>query len=1186
MKIQETQLIEKILSRASISIKQIANQKLQGRKSPQSSQMQQSATTFDRKSSMSNFKNSSMISQFTGSKQKPTKKGDKGNLRNQQQISEFSQSISQSIIDLQDSSVNNHDEFIDGTEFQSQNMGLQTNLIYPDTSFKDIGVSGFAGGSSSALARKDQNKQLYVPLKKRLMEKSSSQSKLLFETSTSSMISEMSKPGQMNVKKVQVNLGAINSTSNEGVKVLTSQRSMGNLNTARTKSSTKLSTSNVQQQQKKRASNQNNINHQVMNTSMNSSSMYSNQNMRPSTSMSSTNQNNHKQKSPPKVLIRPNQKNEVSNYKQQSINSKDRSSSAKKSIIQPVAVKIQSERDKTPVTKQKKQYEVMQIVVSLGESTSTSNLKPKKSLLGQHAKVFWRAYRKYKFSLTKQKIEVLLQKFELKQQILKEYRQFEDKITIVQKFYLQKQSKQGNKLNGTFKFNKNGKNLIKFIKRQLLAYYQGWKLRKVYQSKFVKNAITQYHDYQKFLFEMEMDPSVNEVMKKQFRSNLPRSKQQILDSINKLMSDPLWFSKISHESPVKIKPNSRVPRKDLNQKKNASKNQEFESERSSILKASENSMATTADIKPWWEQAAEKHKPKSSIKVKQNNKNEVKNNNTNTKSQADLFKTETFNSQNRDLTPQPQKSFLKRKANLKYDPLQNARDAKKQAKVEQKNMIQQQMTQLDGLGQSVADSNDIIAFDSQVSTVTRQLNNLNQLSENIKNEKSIDNMITTINRTIEKYELLIKEHQNQLQSMSQTQKLQQLMILQQANSPERMPFQRVQNMGYLNTSNQNFKNTQRTTNVRSPTTIHTTPGGLLTRESLVGSVNESVSIERSQKNEDFLRNLMPSQRKAFLKKKSQDEADLQQSMRHQRSSSNIMPSMSIGSGPFKEEKSHPKFTKTGLMLTPIEQNQKNSSQNRYKRTKPQNEMLQSKHQPPMQSIKESIDLSYLKKVKSKVDCWTSKLNNNTATIKITESIQKETKRQKPEMSPQKSPKVVEKSSISPLKNKSIDDQQNNSLMKPQKVNSRNSSGVRNMSTSPQQHKQKDLTVQNPKEQQKLTKTIKQLDKLRESIQDDEMCNQESPKNEMSTNKPELTVIDDELQERLQVLDQMNDMLRKLKNQFNQNEKVGKEVFEEILQSDFENVLINMKEEYAQMFQSNRYTVRTEQSEAQKLLQEL
>jgi len=49
-------------------------------------------------------------------------------------------------------------------------------------------------------------------------------------------------------------------------------------------------------------------------------------------------------------------------------------------------------------------------------------------------------------------------------------------------------------------------------------------------------------------------------------------------------------------------------------------------------------------------------------------------------------------------------------------------------------------------------------------------------------------------------------------------------------------------------------------------------------------------------------------------------------MRHQRSSSNIMPSMSInnGVGPFKDEKTQPKFTKTGLMLTPIENPKKQS----------------------------------------------------------------------------------------------------------------------------------------------------------------------------------------------------------------------------------------------------------------------
>jgi len=58
----------------------------------------------------------------------------------------------------------------------------------------------------------------------------------------------------------------------------------------------------------------------------------------------------------------------------------------------------------------------------------------------------------------------------------------------------------------------------------------------------------------------------------------------------------------------------------------------------------------------------------------------------------------------------------------------------------------------------VADSSDNFAFNTNNSTITKQLNNLNQISENIRNEKSIDNMISTINKTIEKYETLIKEH--------------------------------------------------------------------------------------------------------------------------------------------------------------------------------------------------------------------------------------------------------------------------------------------------------------------------------------------------------------------------------------------------------------------------------------------
>jgi len=49
-------------------------------------------------------------------------------------------------------------------------------------------VSGFAGGSSSLLARREsESKEIYVPLKKRMLEKSLSTSKLtnLFESSIS-----------------------------------------------------------------------------------------------------------------------------------------------------------------------------------------------------------------------------------------------------------------------------------------------------------------------------------------------------------------------------------------------------------------------------------------------------------------------------------------------------------------------------------------------------------------------------------------------------------------------------------------------------------------------------------------------------------------------------------------------------------------------------------------------------------------------------------------------------------------------------------------------------------------------------------------------------------------------------------------------------------------------------------------
>lgn len=55
-------------------------------------------------------------------------------------------------------------------EKEQKSMALQTDLGFnPDSSLRDIGVGGMAGGSSSMLARKDTSKEnLYVPLKRRM----------------------------------------------------------------------------------------------------------------------------------------------------------------------------------------------------------------------------------------------------------------------------------------------------------------------------------------------------------------------------------------------------------------------------------------------------------------------------------------------------------------------------------------------------------------------------------------------------------------------------------------------------------------------------------------------------------------------------------------------------------------------------------------------------------------------------------------------------------------------------------------------------------------------------------------------------------------------------------------------------------------------------------------------------------
>lgn len=56
-----------------------------------------------------------------------------------------------------------------------------------------------------------------------------------------------------------------------------------------------------------------------------------------------------------------------------------------------------------------------------------------------------------------------------------------------------------------------------------------------------------------------------------------------------------------------------------------------------------------------------------------------------------------------------------------------------------------------------------LAFQSATtSQIQNQLNHLNDLSDTVKNEIALENVIGTINKTIEKYEELIKEHQQQL----------------------------------------------------------------------------------------------------------------------------------------------------------------------------------------------------------------------------------------------------------------------------------------------------------------------------------------------------------------------------------------------------------------------------------------
>eukprot|EP00347_Sterkiella_histriomuscorum_P000499 403375616 len=1112
-------------------------------------------------------------------------------------------SLSQSINDMQDLLSNQHqfeDQNFGTSQFQSQHMALQTNMEHPDAQLKDIGFSGYAGGSSSALARKDQkSKEIYVPLKKRLMEKSLSQSKLGFDTfnntnsnamtiSNGFSLIDKNKQSQLNVKKVQVNLGN-SSVTNSGVKV------MGSYNRNNVFAQNKSSIPSSRTSIRPKSSNQVGSTGQKKKLNQQLNSL--NQNIIQKSSSKPQNL------SPSKILLRSSTVLDEDYNDQTYIKSSRQQQQTQKSgLSNHNSKQINTKRDTTPVPQSKKQVEVIQIMVSLEKSSK----KQKQSKLKFFSYKLWRAYRRHQHRQRLPLIIRKLEEIEIKQALIEQYREFESQIQTIQKFYLANKER-SNVQTSKFRYNKNGKNLLRFIKGHLLSFYNGWKLRKIYNSKFVRNAITQYADYQKFLAEMEMDPSTSEAMKKQFKQNLPRSKQQIQESIQRLMSDPLWLSKIKKENDMK-KPQKVLYQTKKDRTKSQGKNQTHSKlsddtfEKQSHIPG-EHSVTTTADIKPWWEQAAEKHNQQS-MRLKQNNIN---------KAYAELVENHQQNF-SRDLTPQPQKSFLKRGANKKYDPLQNARDAKKQLKIQQKNLVSQSISNIDSSALISEDFNDRLNFNSNTS-MQKQINNLNLISENIKNEKSVDGMISTINRTIEKYESLIKEHQHQLHAMTETQKLQHMLFLQQASPDKNMD--RRASFGFTNVSSQCLKQTYRRISAKSPTTLHTATGAqITTRDSYSGSINESILIEKETNKDELLRNLMPSQRIAYMKKKSQDEFELQQSlsMKHQRSNSNIIPSININAGPYKEEQTYPKFTKTGLMITSQDPFQKaqQSSNNKFKRHKMSNEGLSSKHQPNLQTIKEATaDLSYLKKVKSKVDCWTSRLQTSQVQINTGSKNQdnnKQSQKRLMNLSPQKSPKMLDISSVTPLKDKKqlMQVEQNSSI---KKVNpnsgkgSRNQSPLKNTNSSPQlmqnqnQNSPNALDNNSSSKNQQLTLTVKKLDRVRDSILDDEMCNQDSPKGETlnsdmnfqiqpsldtnqnpPSNSNQIFIQEQDLQEKLQVLDQMNEMLRKLKSQFQQDEKVGKEAFQDILHSNFENVLVNMKEEYTMMFQSNRNVLKTEQSD--------
>lgn len=148
----------------------------------------------------------------------------------------------------------------------------------------------------------------------------------------------------------------------------------------------------------------------------------------------------------------------------------------------------------------------MQVVVQLGDPIKKKVVNP----LIKHALKIKRALRRHKRMKLVEQIKMRLKQIEVKRAIINQYRSHIETIAKIQSIfrYLRKR-----KPGSRFKFNKRTMNKYRLIVGYVKAFYQGWKLRKIFASRFVKNAVSQYEEYLKFLAETEMDSSVSAYMK-------------------------------------------------------------------------------------------------------------------------------------------------------------------------------------------------------------------------------------------------------------------------------------------------------------------------------------------------------------------------------------------------------------------------------------------------------------------------------------------------------------------------------------------------------------------------------------------------------------------------------------------------------------------------------------------------